>query len=240
MNAVEHFVRLVDVTKRHKHAVVLDAVSLEICQGEFIALLGGSGSGKTTLLRIIAGLDLPETGQVWIDGQLVTDGSRMVVPPDKRQIGFVFQDLALWPHMSIAKSIEFVLSASGFPKEGRKARIAEVLRLTRIARFADRHPGQLSGGEQQRAAIARAIATQPRLLLLDEPMSSLDADLKAELRAELASLQKELGITALYVTHDSMEIVPIVDRIALMRHGKLEVTGSVDLTRRSGPIIGTN
>lgn len=238
MNAAGNFVRLVDVTKRHKHGVVLDAVSLDIWQGEFVALLGGSGSGKTTLLRIIAGLDVPETGQVWIDGQLVTDGLRMVVPPDKRQIGLVFQDLALWPHMTTAKSIEFVLAASGFPKEGRKARIAEVLRLTRIERFADRHPNQLSGGEQQRAAIARAIATQPRLLLLDEPMSSLDADLKLELRAELASLQKELGITAVYVTHDRTEIAPIVDRVAVMRHGKLEAVGGLELINRFNSSAG--
>jgi ABC-type Fe3+/spermidine/putrescine transport system ATPase subunit len=155
-----------------------------------------------------------------------------LIPPYKRQIGFVFQDLALWPHLTIAESIEFVLRASDFPKQKRKVRIREVLQLARIDRFGDRYPNQLSGGEQQRAAIARAIATEPRLLLLDEPMSNLDTELKQQLREELANLQKELGLTTVYVTHDRTEIMS-VDRVALMRHGRLEAVGGLELITQS-------
>ncbi len=222
MSSAEPFVRLVNLTKRHKHGAVVDAVSLDIACGEFMVLLGGSGSGKTTLLRLIAGLEVAEEGQVWIEGELVAEDGRTLVAPHKRKVGFVFQDLALWPHLTIAESIAFVLSASGLPKRARIDRIREVLKLARIERFGDRYPHQLSGGEQQRAAIARAIAAEPHLLLLDEPMSSLDTDLKQELRDELANLQNQLGLTTVYVTHDRTEIMSVAHRVALMRHGKLE------------------
>ena len=235
MSSTEAFVRLVNLTKRYKHGVVVDAISLDITRGEFMVLLGGSGSGKTTLLRLIAGLEIAEKGQVWIDGDLVADDGNTLVAPHRRKIGFVFQDLALWPHLTIAESIAFVLSASDIPKQTRNDRIREVLQLARIARFGDRYPHQLSGGEQQRAAIARAIAANPRLLLMDEPMSSLDTDLKQELRDELANLQAQLGLTTIYVTHDRTEIVSVAHRVALMRHGKLEAVGRVEPSTQSDP-----
>ena len=225
----EAYVRLVEITKRRRQGVVLDAVSLVIGAGEFIALFGGSGSGKTTCLRIIAGLEAADAGQVWIGDKLVAENGRILVPPHARQIGFVFQDLALWPHLTIIQSLEFVLSAAEVAKQKRRERIREVLALTRIERFAGRHPHQLSGGEQQRAAIARAVAAYPNLLLLDEPMSNLDTDLKQELRGELANLQKQLGLTTIYVTHDRTEIAPVVHRVAIMRHGKLEAIGGAEL-----------
>jgi ABC-type Fe3+/spermidine/putrescine transport system ATPase subunit len=233
MSSTEPFVRLVNLTKRYKHGVVVDAVSLDIARGEFMVLLGGSGSGKTTLLRLIAGLEIPEKGQVWIDGELVADDGNTLVASYKRKIGFVFQDLALWPHLTIAESIAFVLNASDIPKQTRKDRILEVLQMARIERFGDRYPHQLSGGEQQRAAIARAIAAEPRLLLMDEPMSSLDTDLKQELRDELANLQSQLGLTTVYVTHDRTEIVSVAHRVASMRHGKLEAVGQVEPSTQS-------
>jgi ABC-type Fe3+/spermidine/putrescine transport system ATPase subunit len=233
MSSIEPFVRLVKLTKRYRHGVVVDAVSLDIARGEFMVLLGGSGSGKTTLLRLIAGLEIAEKGQVWIDGELVAEDGNTLVAPHRRKIGFVFQDLALWPHLTIAESIAFVLNASDVPKQTRKERIGKVLQMTRIERFAERYPHQLSGGEQQRAAIARAIAAEPRLLLLDEPMSSLDTDLKQELRDELANLQSQLGLTTLYVTHDRTEIVSVAHRVALMRHGKLEAVGQVESSTQS-------
>ena len=225
MSSTEPFLRLVNLTKRYEHGAIVNEVSLDIARSEFMVLLGGSGSGKTTLLRLIAGLEIAEKGQVWIDGELVADDGNTLVAPHERKIGFVFQDLALWPHLTIAESIAFVLNASDIPKQTRKDRIREVLQMARIERFADRYPHQLSGGEQQRAAIARAIAAEPRLLLMDEPMSSLDTDLKQELRDELANLQSQLGLTTIYVTHDRTEIVSVAHRVALMRHGKLEELG---------------
>jgi ABC-type Fe3+/spermidine/putrescine transport system ATPase subunit len=233
MSSSEPFVRLVNLTKRYQHGVVVDAVSLDITRGEFMVLLGGSGSGKTTLLRLIAGLEIPEKGQVWIDGELVADDGNTLVASYKRKIGFVFQDLALWPHLTLAESIAFVLNASDIPKQTRKDCIREILQVARIERFGDRYPHQLSGGEQQRAAIARAIAAKPRLLLMDEPMSSLDIDLKQELRDELANLQSQLGLTTIYVTHDRAEIVSVAHRVALMRHGKLEAVSRVEPSTQS-------
>jgi ABC-type Fe3+/spermidine/putrescine transport system ATPase subunit len=233
MSSNEPFVRLLNLTKRYKHGVVVDDVSLDITRGEFMVLLGGSGSGKTTLLRLIAGLEIAEKGQVWMDGELVADDGNTLLAPHRRKIGFVFQDLALWPHLTIAQSIAFVLNASDIPKEKCNGRILEVLQLARIERFGDRYPHQLSGGEQQRAAIARAIAANPRLLLMDEPMSSLDSYLKQELRNELANLQTQLGLTTIYVTHDRTEIVSVAHRVALMCHGKLEAVSRVEPSTQS-------
>jgi len=206
----------------------VNGVSLEIACGEFMVLLGGSGSGKTTLLRLIAGLEVPDAGQVWIEDELVAEDGKILVAPHRRKIGFVFQDLALWPHLTLAESIAFVLSASDLPKQRRKDRIHEVLQLVRIERFGDRYPHQLSGGEQQRAAIARAIAAKSRLLLLDEPMSSLDTDLKQQLREELANLQQQLGLTTVYVTHDRAEVMSVAHRFAFMCHGTLHAHDAIE------------
>src|SRR6266498_3801755 len=224
MRAVnESFVRLEAITKRYGDRKVVSNASFEVAEGEFLALLGPSGCGKTTTLRLIAGLETPDAGEIWIAGRRVTADGRNLIPPRSRGIGFVFQDLALWPHLTVTGNLEFVLASAKVPKRERDQRIAEILRLVRIGPFAQRFPGQLSGGEQQRLALARALIARPRLLLLDEPMSSLDANLKAELLNELASLQRSLGVTAIYVTHNEEEAAALATRIALMTDGNIEL-----------------
>jgi iron(III) transport system ATP-binding protein len=227
----EPFLRLLDVTKRQGPRAVVDSVTLEISHGETVALLGPSGCGKTTLLRLISGLETPDSGEIWIANQCASSAGRNLIPPRLRGIGFVFQDLALWPHLTVRGNLEFALGSVGFPKRERAGRIDEVLRLVRIAQYGDRFPGQLSGGEQQRAAIARAIVGSPRLLLLDEPMSSLDADLKAELQAELMSLHRLLTITTIYVTHDRAEAMALADRVCFMRDGRIDDVRSAEALR---------
>src|SRR5215510_1598172 len=224
----EAFLRLVEVTKRFGQRTVVDNVSLDLAEGEFVALLGASGCGKTTTLRLIAGLETPDAGEVWIGGERVAADGRNLVPPRARGLGFVFQDLALWPHLNVAGNLDFVLASAQLPKRERVERIAEALRLVRIECFAAQLPGRLSGGEQQRAALARALVGQPRLLLLDEPMSSLDPNLKADLLGELAVLQRSLGVTAIYVTHDKAEALALAHRVAVMREGRLEQIGTVE------------
>ncbi len=226
------FLRLVEVTKRYDDRAVVQRVSLDVTKGEIVALLGASGSGKTTTLRLVAGLESPDEGEIWIEGVRVASAGHNLVPPSARGIGFVFQDLALWPHLTIKESLDFVLGSRGMPKGERTSRITETLRLTHIESFADSYPGRLSGGEQQRAALARALVGQPRLLLLDEPMSNLDDDLKAELLNELASLQQSLGIATIYVTHGRREAATLAHRVAFMSDGCLVRTSMVDLEAR--------
>jgi ABC-type Fe3+/spermidine/putrescine transport system ATPase subunit len=220
------FLRLVETTKRYGDREVVDRVSLDVAEGEVLALLGASGSGKTTTLRLIAGLEAPDAGEVWIAGRQVSAQGRNLVQPSDRRIGYVFQDLALWPHLTVAGNLEFVLQSAGLPKRERVARIEEMLRLVHLEPYADRHPDQLSGGEQQRVALARALVARPGLLLLDEPMSSLDSSLKAELSAELIELQRSLQITTVYITHDRTEALALADRIAVMHKGRIEQVGT--------------
>jgi putative spermidine/putrescine transport system ATP-binding protein len=218
------FLEVRDATKRRGLRIVLDRVSLTVHAGEAVAILGPSGSGKTTLLRLVAGLDQPDEGDIWLDGRCVSRPGRIDVPPNERGIGFVFQDLALWPHMTIGQHLEFVLKASRVPAADRPARAHDALVRARIDRLGDRYPHQLSGGEQQRAALARAVVTRPRLLLLDEPLSNLDADLRIELRQELARIRRELSLTLLLVTHDRQEATDVADRVALMQSGTIAAT----------------
>jgi iron(III) transport system ATP-binding protein len=215
------FLRLVEVTKRFGRRTVVDNVSLEVAEGETVALLGASGCGKTTTLRLVAGLEEPEAGEIWIAGECVAANGRNLVPPGARGVGFVFQDLALWPHLTVAGNLDFVLSSAGIPKRERAERVNETLRLMRIDRFAHSYPNELSGGEQQRVAIARAIIAHPSLLLLDEPMSSLDAELKNDLMSELISLQSALDATTVYITHDRVEALAMAYRVAMMKNGKI-------------------
>src|SRR6266542_504020 len=224
MRAVnESFVRLEAITKRYGDRKVVSNASFEVAEGEFVALLWPSGCGKTTTLRLVAGLETPDAGEIWIAGRRVTADGRNLVPPRSRGIGFVFQDLALWPHLTVSGNLEFVLASTELPKRERAQRLAEILRLVRIEPFAQRFPHQLSGGEQQRMALARALIARPRLLLLDEPMSSLDHNLKADLLKELAALQQSLGVTAIYVTHNEDEAAALANRIALMVDGRIEL-----------------
>lgn len=223
------FLQLVEVTKQYGDRAIVHRVSLDVTAGEIVALLGASGCGKTTTLRLIAGLETPDEGEIWIEGARVASAGRNLVPPSARGIGFVFQDLALWPHLSITSSLDFVLASGGVPKRERAKQISDVLRLVRIEPLAGRYPYQLSGGEQQRAALARALVGRPRLLLLDEPMSSLDDDLKAELLIELASLQRSLGVTTIYVTHGRSEAATLAHRIAFMSDGCVVRMSTVDV-----------
>src|SRR5262249_631616 len=193
----------------------------EIAEGEVVALLGASGSGKTTTLRLIAGLETPDSGEIWLAGQRVAAPGRNLVPPSSRGVGFVFQDLALWPHLTVAGNLNFVLQSTGVPKSERAVRIRETLRPSRIGAFAESHPGRRSGGEQQRFAIARAIIGKPKLLLLDEPLAHLDTDLKNELIKEIAALQKSLNVTTVYITHDRREATRLANRIVEIGNGKI-------------------
>jgi ABC-type Fe3+/spermidine/putrescine transport system ATPase subunit len=210
-----------NVTKRFASHQALDSVTLEVALKESVVVLGSSGCGKTTLLRLIAGLEVPDSGEIWLGDVQVSGPGRSLLPPYRRQIGFVFQDLALWPHLTVAGNLEFVLDALTVPRGARRHRIDDVLKLVRIEGFAARYPHQLSGGEQQRVALARALVGAPRLLLLDEPLSSLDAELRAAMRNELARLQGTLGVTTIYVTHDREDAAVLADRVIEMRAGRI-------------------
>jgi iron(III) transport system ATP-binding protein len=185
---------------------VLRDLSLEVPRGGTLGILGPSGCGKTTALRLIAGLDVPDAGEIWLADQLASSPKRLHVAPRQRNIGFVFQDLALWPHMTIAGNLLFVLESRGWPAATRKARIDEMLDGVGMRDRGQEYPSHLSGGEQQRVALARALVSKPDLLLLDEPLSSLDPDLRAGLREELAAIPKQHGVTMIYVTHDRADV----------------------------------
>ena len=222
----EALISIKNVTKRFGAHQALAGVSLDVAAGEVVVILGPSGCGKTTLLRLIAGLDVPDSGEIWLNGSPVAAAGRSMVPPYKRAIGFVFQDLALWPHLSVRGNLDFVLESARVARSERSARAQEVLRLVRIEAFGDRYPHELSGGEQQRVALARALVGKPRVLLLDEPLSSLDPELRATLRAELAQLTRRVNVTAMYVTHDSDDAAALGDRVVRMHEGKIvEIDG---------------
>ncbi len=214
-------ITLENLTKRFGSVIAVDNVSVDIGDGSFFALLGPSGCGKTTTLRLIAGFEMPTKGRIYFDGADVTD-----LPPYKRETGMVFQNYALWPHMTVEENIAYGLKIRKLPKSEIKKRVREVLRLVKLEGFENRYPSQLSGGQQQRIALARAIAVRPKTLLLDEPLSNLDAKLRIETRAELRRIQRELGITTVYVTHDQEEAMSISDRIAVMNQGRIMQIGT--------------
>ena len=212
-----------DVTKHYGAQPAVRDLSLDVRAGESVVVLGPSGCGKTTLLRLIAGLEWPDAGEIWIDGRRVGCHARNIVPAHQRGVGLVFQDLALWPHLTVWQNLAFVVSSAGVLKKHRGARIREILGLCRVeSALADRHPHELSGGEQQRVALARALVGSPRMLLLDEPFSSLDPDLRVALRQDLATLQQTLQLTTIYVTHDRADAAVLADRTVMMRHGLIE------------------
>ena len=225
------FLRLVAVKKRFDESTVIDDVSLELREGQAMALLGPSGCGKTTLLRLIAGLEMPDDGEIWIADQKVAAKGRNTVPPRRRNIGFVFQDLALWPHLTVAGNLDFVLRSQGWEKRTRQDRIEEVLRMVHMFPHAHKYPSQLSGGEQQRVAVARALVARSQLLLLDEPLSNLDSELKSILLEELSVLQRRLKLTTLYVTHDKLEAATFADSVVKMKNGRIDKS---NLTLKQG------
>jgi len=225
-------VKIDSVSKFYNGEKALDNVSLQIDEGERIVILGPSGCGKTTILRLIAGFIAPDRGSISIAGELVSRSGRVIKPPERRNLGMVFQDLALWPHLSVKGNIEFGLKAKGLPKIERERRVGEALDLVGMMDYADRKPAELSGGQQQRVALARALAPEPKLLLMDEPLSSLDLELNVRLRNEILRLQRKLGFGLLYVTHDRDEALDIATRVVSMKQGRIEQEGTVEEIQR--------
>ncbi len=209
------------VAKKFGAATVLKNISLDIAAGEFLTLLGESGSGKTTLLRLIAGFEAPTSGEIWMSGERLD-----TLPPYRRPVNTVFQHYALFPHMSVRENVAYGLRVKGTAGGEATSRAEEALHMVKMHEFAGARPVKLSGGQQQRVALARALVNRPQLLLLDEPLSALDANLRKQMQSELKSLQRELGITFLFVTHDQEEAMALSDRIALLRGGALEQIAS--------------
>lgn len=220
-------IKLADLQKHYRRrdgssVRAIDHISLDIGQGEFVVLLGSSGCGKTTLLRCIAGLETPESGSIQINGKTVFDSaSNTVTPPEHRQIGMMFQSYALWPHMTIHENIMFPLKMQKVDKATAAGKIKRVLDMMHIEELAQQYPNQLSGGQQQRVALARAMVCSDNLLLFDEPLSNVDAKVREHLRTELSVMQKELGFTAIYVTHDQEEAMALADRIVVLGGGRI-------------------
>jgi ABC-type Fe3+/spermidine/putrescine transport system ATPase subunit len=221
--AAEPILRVRGLTKRYGDATVVDSLSFELFAGELLTLLGPSGCGKSTTLRMIAGLEQPDAGNVWVRGRLVASpAQRIMVPPEGRNLGLVFQSYAIWPHMTVAENIAYPLRVRRMTRSAIKTKVDEMIRLVRLEGLGERMSSELSGGQQQRVALARALAYEPDLLLLDEPLSNLDAMLRKEMRSQLKSLQRRLATTFLYVTHDQEEAMSLSSRIVVMNGGRAE------------------
>lgn len=212
---------LKDIVKSFGETEVLKGVSLAIQEGEFVTFLGSSGCGKTTILRIIAGLEYPDSGQVLIEGKDMEN-----LGPEKRNVNMVFQNYALFPHMNVEQNIGYGLKIRGVAKDEIKKRVKEMLKLVQLEGFENRKPSAMSGGQRQRVAIARALINNPKVLLLDEPLGALDLQLRRQMQLELKHLQKELGITFIYITHDQEEALNMSDRIVILHNGKIEQVGT--------------
>lgn len=217
----KYILQLKGISKAFGDTQVLKGIDLNIAKGEFITLLGASGCGKTTTLRIIAGLETPDEGQVFLDGQDITG-----LEPNKRSVNTVFQSYALFPHMNVADNIGYGLKLKKVPKDVIAGKVQEMLQLVQLPGYEKRMPQQLSGGQRQRVAIARAVVNEPKVLLLDEPLGALDLKLRRQMQLELKRLQKQLGITFIYITHDQEEAINMSDRIAVMNQGVLEQVGT--------------
>ena len=216
------YAQVISLRKRFGTTVALDNLNLEVTKGEALVLLGPSGCGKTTLLRSIAGLERPDSGEIHIDGIPVFSSSRGIfVPPHRRRVGMVFQNYALWPHMNVFGNVAYPLRIKKIPRKEIRRRVGEVMKLVRLEGLEGRYPHELSGGQQQRTALARALVMEPRLLLLDEPLSNLDAKLREDLREELKRIQRDTEVTMVYVTHDQGEAMSLADWIGVMHDGKL-------------------
>ena len=216
-----------DVVKRYGDYTAVNRVSFELAAGEFFTLLGPSGCGKTTTLRLVAGLEEPDDGEIVLNGNPIASPRRgILIPPDKRRMGMVFQSYAIWPHMTVFENVAFPLRVRGEPSAALRKKVLESLELVGLGGFDSRGATSLSGGQQQRVALARALAYTPTVLLLDEPLSNLDAKLREQMRFELRALQRRLNLTVLYVTHDQTEAMTLSDRIAVMRQGRIEQLGN--------------
>ena len=209
------------VSKRYGEVIAVDSLDLEVDRGEFFTLLGPSGSGKTTTLRMIAGFEEPDTGRVELGGRDVTG-----LPPYDRSVNTVFQDYALFPHMTVGENVEYGLRVKGVDREERRKKASEALETVRLSGYETRRPSQLSGGQQQRVALARAIINRPRVLLLDEPLGALDLKLREQMQVELKTIQDDVGITFIYVTHDQEEALTMSNRIAVFNQGQIKQVGT--------------
>jgi spermidine/putrescine ABC transporter ATP-binding subunit len=216
-------VRLDGVTKRFGETTALDELSLLVRRGELMTLLGPSGCGKTTLLNLVAGFLVPDRGEIAIDGQRVTD-----LPSYRREIGIMFQNYALFPHMTVAANVGYGLKMRRVARPEIERRVAEALALVKLKGMEDRRPRQLSGGQQQRVALARALVIRPKVLLLDEPFSALDKSLRASMQVEIKEIQRKLGVTTIFVTHDQSEALSLSDRVAVIDHGRIRQLGTPD------------
>ena len=218
--------KLSHIYKKFGKVVAVGDFNIDVADGEFISFLGPSGCGKTTTLRMIAGFDKPTEGIITIGDREVSNAEKgFFLAPEKRGIGMVFQSYAVWPHMNVVDNVGYPLKIQNVPKEERLKRVMNMLELVHLKEYAERFPNQLSGGQQQRVALARALVAQPGLLLLDEPLSNLDAKLRESMRFEISAIQKELGITVIYVTHDQSEAMTMSDRIVVMSMGKVQQIG---------------
>jgi ABC-type Fe3+/spermidine/putrescine transport system ATPase subunit len=221
------FLRVQDLYKTFDRVVAVNRLNLEIREGEFFTLLGSSGCGKTTTLRLVGGLEKPDGGGIYLGSTcLASESQRLFIKPEKREMGMVFQSYALWPHMTVFENVAYPLKLRGIKGREAEKKVAEILELVGLAGLEERQAPALSGGQQQRVALARALVFSPKVLLLDEPLSNLDAQLREEMRRELKSLQQRLDITVLFVTHDQIEALSLSDRIAIMKAGRLEQVGS--------------
>ena len=217
----EEFLRIENLVKSFNGNTVVKGANLAFSKGEFISLLGPSGCGKTTILRMVAGFERPTSGSIVVEGKDITS-----LPPNQRKIGMVFQAYALFPNMNVEGNVGFGLKIAGMPAEQRRARVDEMLKLIGLSGYGKRFPFEMSGGQQQRVALARALAPKPRMLLLDEPLSALDAKIRVSLRQEIRAIQRELGITTIFVTHDQEEALSISDRIVVMNAGNIDQVGA--------------
>ena len=213
--------QLTNLTKQFGNLVVVDNLNLTLRSGEFVSLLGPSGCGKTTTLRMIAGFVTPTSGTVAMDGRPMSSATASL-PPERRRMSMIFQSYALWPNMTVEQNVAFGLKMRKVAKDEQKRRVARMLDVVQLGQLAARYPNELSGGQQQRVALARALVVQPEILLLDEPLSNLDANLREEMRGEIRRLHNEFGITSIYVTHDQSEAMTTSDRIAVMHKGRIE------------------
>jgi iron(III) transport system ATP-binding protein len=218
-------VELVQLTKRYGRQAVVDSVDLTIKHGELVCLLGPSGCGKTTTLRLIAGFIEPSDGEIRVGDRLVSNAER-TLPPEARNMSMIFQSYALWPHMTVAQNVGYGLVLRKLDRQVIATRVAAALRTVRLEQYGERYPGELSGGQQQRVALARALIVEPETLLLDEPLSNLDAHLREEMRFEVRRLHDEYRYTTVYVTHDQAEAMTTADRIVVMNHGRIEQAGT--------------
>jgi iron(III) transport system ATP-binding protein len=221
-------ITLKDLSKRYGDVGAVQGLSLGVEPGELVALLGPSGCGKTTTLRLVAGFLAPEAGEIWV-GDRCLSSPAAVVPPERRRMAMIFQSYALWPHMTVAQNVAYGLRfKAGLGRADRDHRVREILKVVQLSGYEGRYPGELSGGQQQRVAVARALVIEPEILLLDEPLSNLDANLREEMRFEIRRLHEAFGITTLYVTHDQAEAMVISDRIAVLERGRVAQVGTAD------------